>query len=87
MCDRDRSRTIAHAWFLRESTETGDIDFCKVEIVSDLDPTLQGHGMLNISCFWTGHNVGQHDETPHDGAPPAHRDIVIYSFCKNFHFL
>ena len=41
MDDRDRSRTIARAWFLRESTETGDIltnewpdDFRKVEIVT-----------------------------------------------------
>ena len=24
------------------------------------------------SCFWTGHDVGWHDGTPHDGAPPAH---------------
>ena len=25
---------------------------------SDFDPNLRGHGRLNISCFWTGHNVG-----------------------------
>ena len=33
---------------------------------------VKGHGKLNILCFWTGHDVGWHDATPHDGAPPAH---------------
>ena len=39
---------------------------------SDFERTLQGHGRLNILCLWTGHNVGRHDGTLHDGAPPAH---------------
>ena len=45
---------------------------------SDLDSTPQGHGKLNILCFWTGHDVGWHDGMPHDGAPPAHGTTSVH---------
>ena len=68
---------IAHAWFLRD--RAGDTDRWMTRWFSwcgdrNLDPVIQGHGRFDISCFWTGHNVGRHDGTPHDGAPPAHQD-------------
>ena len=54
---------------------------------SDHDPTPQGHGKFNILCFWTGHDVGWHDGTPHDGAPPAHGTTSVqyihYYICLN----
>ena len=57
--------------------------------IYDFDLTLKGHGKLNILCFWTDRIVGRHDETPHVGAPPAHRNsysnnnndlLFIYDF-------
>ena len=45
---------------------------------SDIDSTPQGHGNLNILCFWTGHDVGWHDGMLHDGAPPAHGTTSVH---------
>ena len=73
MGDHDQSRTIAHAKL--ESAETGDIlpDEWprKVGIVtSTLLPRVPESWIFYVS--WTGHDVGWHDGTPHDGAPLAH---------------
>ena len=63
--DRGLSRMHGFSMKVRVTlTDEWPDDFRKVGIVT-LTPTLQGHGRLNILCFWTGHNVSRHDGAPH----------------------
>ena len=83
----NRGLSHMHAWFLRETWKYRDGWHCSmkepmnfVKWDSDLESTLQGHGRLNILCFWTSHNVIWHDGTPHVGAALAHGTTSVQYF-------
>ena len=49
-------------------------DFRKVGMVTLTLLSRVTEGWKFVVSSWNRHNVGWHDGTPRDGAPPAHRD-------------